>query len=36
LSGGARHFSAHTALASTATTVRVRENQAFVGLRMQY
>jgi uncharacterized protein (PEP-CTERM system associated) len=36
LSGGARHFSAHTALASTATTTLVRENQAFVGLRMQY
>ena len=36
LSGGARHFSAQTALASTATTTRVRENQAFVGLRMQY
>jgi uncharacterized protein (PEP-CTERM system associated) len=36
LSGGARHFAAHTALASTATTTQVRENQAFVGLRMQY
>ncbi len=36
LSGGARHFSARTALASTATTTQVRENQAFVGLRMQY
>ena len=36
LSGGARHFVAHTALASTATTTLVRENQAFVGLRMQY
>lgn len=36
LSGGARHFAAHTALASTATTTQLRENQAFVGLRMQY
>jgi uncharacterized protein (PEP-CTERM system associated) len=36
LSGGARHFSAQTALASPVTTTRVRENQAFVGLRMQY
>ncbi len=36
LSGGTRHFAAHTALASTATTSQVRENQAFVGLRMQY
>ena len=36
LSGGARHFAAHTTLASTATTTQLRENQAFVGLRMQY
>jgi uncharacterized protein (PEP-CTERM system associated) len=36
LSGGARPFAAHTALASTLTTTQLRENQAFVGLRMQY
>ena len=36
LSGGARHFAAHTALASTSTTTQLRENQAFLGLRMQY
>ena len=36
LSGGARHFAAHTALASTATTTQIRENQAFVGLKVQY
>ncbi len=36
LSGGLRHFAAHTALASATTTTLIRENQAFVGLRMQY
>ena len=36
LSGGARHFAAHTTLASTPATTQLRENQAFVGLRMQY
>jgi uncharacterized protein (PEP-CTERM system associated) len=36
LSGGARHFAAQTELASTLTSTKVRENQAFVGLRMQY